>query len=248
MCLNVNLNDRFKNTKLIDTDNIIFEKNEVVLGTSNIKKNNIKILIDNGHSENTAGKRSPYSLKGILPEIEFYEYKWNREIANEIVKRLIEMGYNAEILVPEVTEVTLSERVERINSYCNDLGKNNVIVISIHANAAGNGSQWMNARGWSAYTTKGKTESDIIAEYLYDEAEKNFIDQKIRKDKQDGDRDWESDFYICQKSACPAVLTENFFYDNIDDVKYILSEEGKEMVIKTHVDGIINYIENKKEN
>ena len=40
----------------------------------------------------------------------------------------------------------------------------------------------------------------------------------------------------------PAVLTENFFYDNEDDVKYILSEEGRKAVIKTHIDGITNYI------
>ena len=30
--------------------------------------------------------------------------------------------------------------------------------------------------------------------------------------------------------------------DNEDDVKYILSEEGRKAVIKTHIDGITNYI------
>ena len=100
----------------------------------------------------------------------------------------------------------------------------------------------MTAKGWSAFTTKGNTKSDIIAEYLYTEAEKNFVGRKIRTDKSDGDKDWEINFYICKKTKCPAVLTENFFYDNEDDVKYILSEEGRKAVIKTHIDGITNYI------
>lgn len=202
----------------------------------------IKILIDNGHSIETPGKRSPYSANNVMPAIEFYEYKWTREISAPVVERLIELGYDAELLVPEETEVSLSERVERINNICDALGKDKVILISIHSNAAGNGSKWMNARGWSAYTTKGKTGSDTFADFLYEEAEKNFVNQKIRTDKQDGDKDWESDFYICKKSKCVAVLTENFFYDNVEDVQYILSDEGKENVIKTHINAIINYI------
>ena len=70
-----------------------------------------------------------------------------------------------------------------------------------------------------------------------------FGDRKIRTDKKDGDRDWEENFYILKHTACPAVLTENFFYDNVDDVKYILSDEGRNAVIRCHVAGIINYIE-----
>ena len=58
----------------------------------------------------------------------------------------------------------------------------------------------------------------------------------------DGDKDWESNFYVIHKTKCPAILTENFFYDNVDDVTYILSDEGKRAVVKTHVDAIINYI------
>lgn len=206
----------------------------------------IVILIDNGHGEDTAGKRSPYSSHGTLPEIEFYEYQWNREIANEVYARLKALGYDARLLVTELNDISLKTRVKRINKICKEVGKYNVLLVSIHANAAGNGKNWMDARGWCAFTTKGTTKSDAFSEYLYDEAEKNFIGHKIRTDKSDGDRDCESDFYIIHESYCPAVLTENFFYDNVEDVKYILSEEGKEAVIKTHVDGIINYINSLK--
>lgn len=207
----------------------------------NISKN-IKIMIDNGHGKDTPGKRSPYSLYGVKPELEFYEYKWNREVANEIVKRLKSIGYNVDLVVPEDKDISLTERANRVNKECNKYGKSNVILVSIHSNAKGSGKQWENGRGWSAYTTKGKTKSDNLAECLYDEAEKNFSCMKIRKDMSDGDRDWEENFTVIYKTYCPSVLTENFFYDNIDDLKYILSDEGKEAVVKTHVDGIINYI------
>ena len=221
-------------------DSPVFETPKVEVITPQYE--NVKILIDNGHGDNTGGKRSPYSLNKVKPAIEYYEYKWNREIAVPIVDGLKALGYNADLLVTEEFDVSLTERANRVNKVCAEYGASNVILISVHANAAGNGSKWMTAKGWSAFTTKGNTKSDTIAEYLYNEAEKNFVGRKIRTDKSDGDRDWETNFYICQKSKCPAVLTENFFYDNEDDVKYILSDEGRQAVIKTHIDAIINYI------
>lgn len=229
-----------------DTNN---DTNEPNLGQSGEQVSNdckIVILIDNGHGSNTPGKKSPYSCYGVKPEIEFYEYKWNREIATEIHKRLVALGYDARIIVPEIIDISLKERVNRVNKICTEVGTQNVILLSVHANAAGNGREWKTARGWCAFTTKGTTKSDAFAECLYDEAKKNFVGHQIRMDKTDGDSDWESNFYIIYHSYCPAVLTENFFYDNVEDVKYILSAEGREMVIKTHVDGIIKYLKSIK--
>lgn len=77
---------------------------------------------------------------------------------------------------------------------------------------------------------------------LYEEAEKNFAGRKIRKDLSDGDPDWEENFYILRKTKCAAVLTENFFQDNKEDVSYLISLEGRRQVVRTHVDGIIKYV------
>ena len=117
------------------------------------------ILIDNGHGLDTPGKRSP--------DGKFLEATYTREIARRVVADLIDRGYNAQLLVPEPEDIPLSERVRRINTHCNTLGKSNVIVISIHVNAAGNGSQWLNATGWSCYTSKGQTTSDLFTECFY---------------------------------------------------------------------------------
>ena len=202
----------------------------------------IKILIDNGHGYDTPGKRSPWSSHKVKPELEFREYKWAREIAIEVVAELKRRGYNAERIVPEENDISLNERINRVNKICSSLGTSNVCLVSIHANAAGNGHQWMNARGWCAFTSIGQTKGDVLAEFIYEEAEKNFKGMKIRTDLTDGDRDKEENFAMVYRTWCPATLTENFFQDNADDVRYILSDEGRAAVIKTHVDGIINYI------
>lgn len=194
----------------------------------------MKILIDNGHGENTPGKRSP---DGALRE-----YLYAREIADDVVRELVKRGYDAERIVKENVDVSLSERARRVNEYCGKLGTSNVILISVHCNAAGSGSEWMKARGWSAYTSKGKTKADKLADCLYFIAESVFVGQRIRKDMSDGDPDWEESFYILQKTKCPAVLTENFFQDNKEDVNFLLSPEGKRQIVQVHVDGIIKYI------
>ena len=98
------------------------------------------ILLDPGHGSDTPGKRSP--------DGRFREYAFNRDIAARVASKLTSLGLNAEIIVPELTDVPLKERVSRINAHCTALGTGNAICISIHANAAGNGSKWMNARGW----------------------------------------------------------------------------------------------------
>lgn len=194
----------------------------------------MKILIDPGHGIDTPGKRSPDGL--------FREYLWNRQVADLILEGLLSAGIDAALLVTETNDVSLRNRVNRVNTICNRLGASNVLLVSIHANAAGNGSAWMNAKGWSCYTSKGKTKSDQVAECLYDAFEAEFQDRKIRKDTSDGDRDWEEDFYILQKSKCPAVLLENFFYDNREECAWMLQDEAKRRIAGAAVKGIIKYI------
>ena len=194
----------------------------------------MKILIDPGHGIDTPGKRSPDGL--------FLEYLWNRQVADLILEGLVSAGIDASLVVTETNDVSLRNRVNRVNTICNRLGASNVLLVSIHANAAGNGSVWMNAKGWSCYTSKGKTKSDQVAECLYDAFEEEFQDRKIRKDMSDGDRDWEENFYVLQKSRCPAVLLENFYYDNREECAWMLQEETKKRIASAAVKGIIKYI------
>jgi N-acetylmuramoyl-L-alanine amidase len=53
---------------------------------------------------------------------------------------------------------------------------------------------------------------------------------------------WPQSLYVLGNTKCPAVLTENLFQDNKDDVDYLLSEAGRHTIARLHVEGIINYI------
>lgn len=192
------------------------------------------ILIDPGHGIDTPGKRSP--------DGKFLEYLWNRQIADLLLDRFMIMGIDASLVVTETNDISLSTRVQRVNKMCSKIGASNVILLSIHSNAAGDGNKWMSAQGWSCYTSKGETKSDLIAECLYDAFETEFAEKKIRKDMSDGDRDYEENFYVLKKSKCPAVLLENFFYDNRDECAWLLKDETKERIADTIVKGIIQYI------
>ena len=194
----------------------------------------MKILIDAGHGIDTPGKRSP--------DGSFREYLWNRQIADLIQEDLAIDGYDVGLVVTETNDVSLMTRVNRVNAVCSKLGTDNVILVSIHSNAAGNGKDWMNAKGWSCYTTKGQTKSDKLAECLYDAFERSFPDRKIRKDLQDGDRDWEENFYLIQKTKCPAVLIENFFYDNREECAWLLQEDTKKRIANAIVCGVCHYL------
>jgi N-acetylmuramoyl-L-alanine amidase len=194
----------------------------------------MKILLDNGHGVETPGKRSPDGA--------FREYKFARDMATEIVRKLKSRGVEAERIVPEETDVPLSERVRRVNAYCDKLGADNVLLVSIHCNAAGDGTKWMNARGWSAYTSRGQTRADRLATALCQAAHRHLEGLKIREDYSDGDADIEAGFYILTRTRCAAVLTENFFMDNREDLEFLESPESIDAIAQLHVDGILDYI------
>ena len=193
----------------------------------------MKILIDNGHGRETPGKRSP---DGRLRE-----YAYNRLIAGRIVQRLQTLDLDAQLLVPEQEDIPLPERCRRVNELCRRLGKDNVILISIHVNAAGHGDRWMNATGWCAFTTRGDTRADALATSLYEAASYHLPGKHLRTDYTDRDPDIESDFCILRHTACPAVLSENFFMDALPDYRFLLTEEGKQSLVDLHVSGITSY-------
>ena len=195
-----------------------------------------KIILDAGHGINTAGKRSP--------DGRFREYKFNRIIVNAIAEHLRLRGYEVHILVPEEEDIPLKERVRRANALTCRIGHpvQSTIIVSIHANAAGDGSQWMKARGWCAYTCKGHTLSDELANCLYKAARKHLPGQRIRSDYTDGDPDLEKNFNLLRNTFAAAVLTENLFFDNPQDLTFLESEEGQKAIVALHVEGIIEFL------
>lgn len=210
-------------------------------------------LYDNGHGVNTLGKCSP--------DMSLREYKKARELVKDIVAKRRAMGYDARILVPEDTDVSLTERCRRVNAICNQYGKENVILVSVHCNAAGADGKWKTAGGWCVYTSPGQTKSDILATSIWNTAQESLkpyiqrfqilqsqgaYDKRqvpIRADWSDGDPDYEARFAVLTGTKCAAVLTESMFQDNQADVDFLLSTEGHNAIVDLHVKGVDNYIQ-----
>lgn len=194
----------------------------------------MKILLDPGHGINTPGKRSP--------DGRFLEYRFNREVSRLIISDLLDRGFDCETIVPEETDISLQERCARVNRHCRQLGINNVILVSIHANASGNGKEWTSPSGWSVYTSVGNTRADLLATHLADAARKHLPNMIIRSDYSDGDIDFEESFYILRHTLCPAVLIENGFFTNVQEVQFLLLRSGTRAIADLHVEGIVEYL------
>ena len=186
------------------------------------------ICLDNGHGVNTPGKCSP--------DKKLKEYSYAREIVQLLSKKLIDNGYKVFIVTPETTDISLKERCRRINSEYLKNNKN-AISISVHCNAAGGDGKWHSAKGWSVFISlNASNNSKILAKTLYDEA---------LKLNQQGNRSipkehyWIQNLAMCRDTKCPAVLTENLFQDNKEDVDFLLSEKGKQTIVNIHYNAIV---------
>lgn len=190
-------------------------------------------LLSPGHGQNTPGKRDP---DGNLRE-----WSFNRRLVDKIAEYCDDYGIPYVVLDYEAADTPLSARVNKANKYGKD-----TCYVSVHGNAAGNGTKWMNARGWCVYTSKGYTKADPIAQIFVEEAEKLLpsICCKVRKYSQKKyEMDYEENFYVLRNTLMPAVLTENLFYDNRLDNAVMQSEEGIDILAQIHTNAMRRIIE-----
>lgn len=195
------------------------------------------ILIDMGHS-----KVDPLNGK-YSPDRSFYEWEWTRLIGRQIICKLVSLGYDARPVVypsEDSIKVTPTERANRVNEVCTKYGTANVMLVSIHSNAAGNGSQWMSARGWSVFVSKNSSyASKTLAGCIFDEIAKEGFKMRQPLPNQ---KYWEENFTVVYKTKCKAVLTESLFYDNKEDLAMLKDPVYQSKIVDGHVNGIIKYL------
>lgn len=198
---------------------------------------NLVVIIDNGHGKDTKGKCSP--------DKSLYEWQWTREIASRLYNTLVINEIDSVLLVPEDKDISLSDRVKREKNITKEVKKagKETCLVSIHINAAGGDEKWKNASGWTVWIAQESSEkSKQLAKLMYNEAENMNLqgNRCVPSEKY-----WTANFTITTNSSCPAVLTENMFQDNKDDVDFLLSETGKQTIVDLHFNAIKKYIEQK---
>lgn len=192
----------------------------------------IKILIDNGHGEETAGKRSP---DGRL-----HEWAYCREIAVRVSRELTRHGADAILIVPEKRDTPLRERVRKVNAWARKTGARNAVLVSIHVNAAGSDGRWHNARGFSVYVSNNASarSKQLAGIFTKNAGAAGLMGNRCVP----AEKYWTQSLAMTRDTLCPAVLTENLFQDNEEDVRYLLSEEGKRAIVALHVNSIMEYL------
>ena len=136
----------------------------------------------------------------------------------------------------------LAMRVNFVNEVCRQQGKDRVIYVAVHVDASPpNDGQWHQPNGWSVRVSPNASQrSKQLAGFLFDAAKTHGLRMRQPTAKQ---KYWEQSLYVLNNTACPAVLTENLFQDNLDDVDFLLSDEGRHVIERLHIEGIIKYIE-----
>lgn len=189
----------------------------------------IKVLIDPGH-----GKTCPNSS----PDKRIYEWKYARELASIIEGRLDTLRIPHQRTTEGDIDTPLKDRCKFANV---ENKKNSCILISLHLNASGNTSEWRSPHGWSIFTyTKASSNSIRLASCI-EACVENTKKVHIRKPSPNQPY-WKQNLAMCRDTSCPAVLIENMFQDNKEDVEFLLSEEGKGILSEAIVEGICNYI------
>ncbi|MDD3393490.1 MAG: N-acetylmuramoyl-L-alanine amidase [Anaerotignum sp.] len=167
----------------------------------------IKIAIDDGHGNNTAGKRTPAFWDGsVMKENEF-----NAAVAELLKEELERCGFQVLMVAPEGEDVPLQTRVKRAN----DGGADGYI--SIHANAYG--SDWNEAKGietWIYEKVPEGGETWKFAESIH----KKLIEATGLKDR---GMKRSSDLYVLKNTKMNAVLVECGFMTNKEEAELLKS-------------------------
>lgn len=181
----------------------------------------MKIKIDAGHGYNTPGKRTP---DGTMREWEF-----NNAVAL-LVKSILESYKGVTVKFAHdttgKTDVPLTTRTNAANVWGAD------VLVSIHANAAGNG--WSDAHGietWIYTTVKDGTETAKLADNVQKALVKavGLANRGVKR----------GDLHMVRESNMPAILVECGFMSNKKEAALLKSKAYREKVAKAIVDGIV---------
>ncbi len=147
-----------------------------------------------------------------------YEGDYNRKIRTALIQMLMSTPYHYHIVNHGNEDTSLRERVDIANNYHKRL--KNCVYVCIHGNAGG-------GTGFEVYTSEGETDSDKVADVWIDEMLQLFPNQVDRGEK-------DRDFYVLRKTSHPAILTENFFMDKLEDCKLMLEPDFQKKVAQAH--------------
>ena len=208
-------------------------------------KNDFCVFLDAGHGgldkegkyTTAPSKMFTHSRGNFHNGHTFYEGVWNRVLTNRVAEKLTRLDICNIMVSHEYLDISLHYRVDLANWYHRNFRKG--FYISNHANASGSGA----ARGFEVYTSPGRTTSDTIAEFHWNNVKSLLGDRiRYRSDRSDGDHDREERFFVLTRTVMPAILVEHLFFDNYDDASLLMDDEIVERFSEAQVRTVIDYL------
>lgn len=187
-------------------------------------------IIGFAHDLATPGKRSPDGIHR--------EAVWSRERGNNIALILRASGFDVHFSNPGNVDLKQG-RIKNIDAVKVAPGQVKLYV-SLHNNAAGDGSQWLNASGVEIWTKQGNDYADTFADLFFRVFMARFPELKFRKNSSTpGAQDKEGNLYEVKSTTAYSVLVEWLFQDNKEDYKKLLDPKYN----KAFEDSIVDMIE-----
>ena len=181
------------------------------------------VATDNGHGQETLGKRTPPFPDGSVMK----ENTFNRAVVGYLISELERNGFDTVNVAPETTDTSLSVRTTRANNAGAD------IYISVHANAFGDG--WNDANGIETLVYRvgdnGQTQlAKLVQAKLI--AETGLKDRGVKE---------RTDLAVLRDTKMPAILCECGFMTNIDEAKLLVSDDYRRKVARAICKGVCAY-------
>ena len=182
---------------------------------------NYHYILDAGHGIDTYIKGlNPYRKSKIWNDkTQFSEYEFNRNIVKLLSFMLRQSHIDYTILIPEINDIPLSERVNRANSLTI---KKDTLFISIHSN-------WYiddKVNGFEThYYKSGKFIAEIFQKYIGQLGNDRSLKQ--------------SNYYVLKNTSMPAILTENGFYSNEIECKKLMTNDFQYQIAESHFRAIL---------
>ncbi len=180
------------------------------------------IVIDAGHNY------SGYDKGAYNEELDVSEEVLTWQMADKLREKLEAEGYEVVMTRENLTDnvenssltASLQARVDIANKALADL------YISIHCNMGG-------GKGTETYCFSLGGYSARIA---------GLVQENITEDTGLYNRGVKTaGFYVIKNTVMPAILIETGFMDNVDDVEFLISEEGQELIAQAVADAVVEY-------
>lgn len=182
------------------------------------------VYLDPGHGGSDPGAIGPSGLK-------------ESEMALDVCKRtkkLLDPFVDCRLTRDDDIFIPLSARPKMANSGNAD------VFVSYHFNSAGSPDT---KSSFEIFTTRGQNRSDILASCIGEEHGKQFQDQFLRADYQDGDIDKEANFAVIRGTDHPSCLVEGEFIHTVHGEQLIKNPANRQKMAVAVTRGILTFLD-----